>query len=105
MVIKKKIKSWIVSNDYNTHRIDYWLKKNISFVTYPTLCKLLRKGIVRVNGKRAKNNTVLRIGDRINFTRIIQQEPNLDRKEKYNLKFERGLHIFKNIRRIKSGTP
>ncbi|GIR26754.1 MAG: hypothetical protein CM15mP40_13620 [Alphaproteobacteria bacterium] len=88
MVIKKKIKSWIVSSDYNSHRIDYWLKKNISFVTYPTLCKLLRKGIVRVNGKRAKNNTVLRIGDKINFTRIIQQEPSFDRKEKYNSKFE-----------------
>ena len=88
MVTKKKIKSWTVSSDFNSHRVDYWLKKNISFVTYPTLCKLLRKGIVRVNGKRAKNNTVLRIGDRINFTRIIQQEPNLDRKEKYNLKFD-----------------
>ena len=87
MVTKKKIKSWTVSSDFNSHRIDYWLKKNISFVTYPTLCKLLRKGIVRVNGKRAKNNTVLRIGDKINFTRIIQEEPNLDRKEKYNIKF------------------
>ncbi len=88
MVIKKKKKSWIVSNDYNSHRIDYWLKKNISFVTYPTLCKLLRKGIVRVNGKRAKNNTVLRNGDKINFTRIIQQESSFDRKDKYNSKFE-----------------
>ena len=89
MVAKKKIKSWTVSSDFNSHRIDYWLKKNISFVTYPTLCKLLRKGIVRVNGKRAKNNTVLRIGDKINFTRIIQQEPSLDIKEKYNSKFEK----------------
>ena len=88
MVTKKRIKSWTVSSDFNSHRIDYWLKKNISFVTYPTLCKLLRKGIVRVNGKRAKNNTVLRIGDKINFTRIIQQEQCLDRRDKYNLKFE-----------------
>ena len=88
MVTKKKIKSWTVSSDFNSHRIDYWLKKNISFVTYPTLCKLLRKGIVRVNGKRAKNNTVLRIGDKINFTRIIRQEQILDRRDKYNLKFE-----------------
>ena len=88
MVTKKKIKSWIVSSDFNSHRIDYWLKKNISFVTYPTLCKLLRKGIVRVNGKRAKNNTVLRTGDKINFTRIIQQESSVDIKDKYNSKFE-----------------
>ena len=87
MVTKKINKSWTVSSDFKNHRIDYWLKKNISFVTYPTLCKLLRKGIVRLNGRRVKNNTVLRIGDKINFTRIIQEEPRLDRKEKYNIKF------------------
>jgi len=88
MVTKKKIKSWTVSRDFDSCRIDYWLKKNISFVTYPTLCKFLRKGTVRVNGRRAKNNTVLRIGDKINFTRIIEEEASLDRKDKYNLKFE-----------------
>ena len=57
MVTEKKIKSWTVSSDFDSCRIDYWLKKNISFFTYPTLCKLLRKGTVRVNGRRAKNDT------------------------------------------------
>ena len=87
MVTKKKIKLWIVSRDFHSQRLDYWLKKNISFITYPTLCKLLRKGIVRVNGRRAKNNTILRIGDKINFTRTIQEEPSFDKKDKYNKKF------------------
>ena len=87
MVTKKKIKLWTVSRDYNSQRLDYWLKKNISFITYPTLCKLLRKGIVRVNGRRVKNNTVLRIGDKINFTRTIQEGPSFDKKDKYNKKF------------------
>jgi len=108
MVTKKKIKSWIVSGDFNNYRIDYWLKKNISFISYPTLCKLLRKGIVRVNGKRAKNNTVLRIGDKINFTRIIQQELSLDRKDKYNLKFEefiKKLVIYKDKFKIILNKP
>ena len=89
MVTKKKIKLWTVSRDYNSQRLDYWLKKNISFITYPTLCKLLRKGIVRVNGRRVKNNTVLRIGDKINFTRTIQEGPSFDKKDKYNKKFEK----------------
>ena len=89
MVIKNKIKSWTVSSDFNSQRIDYWLKRNFSFVAYPTLCKLLRKGTVRVNGRRAKNNTVLKIGDKINFTRIIQEEPSVDRKNKYNIKFSK----------------
>ena len=108
MVIKKKIKSWIVSDDYNSHRIDYWLKKNISFVTYPTLCKLLRKGVVRVNGKRAKNSTVLRIGDKINFTRIIQGELSTDRKDKYNTKFEeyiKNLVVYKDKFKILLNKP
>ena len=87
MVIKKNIKLWTVSGDFNNQRLDYWLKKNISFVSYPTLCKLLRKGIVRVNGRRVKNNTVLKFGDKINFTRTIQKELCLNRREKYNNKF------------------
>ena len=87
MVTKKKIKLWTVSRDFNSQRLDYWLKKNVSSITYPTLCKLLRKGIVRVNGRRVKNNTVLRIGDKINFTRTIQEEQSFYKKDKYNKKF------------------
>jgi len=88
MVTEKKIKHWTVSSDFNCQRVDYWLKKNISFASYPTLCKLLRKGIIRVNGRRVKNNTVLKSGDKINFTRTIQQEASYDKKQKYNKKFE-----------------
>ena len=108
MVNEKKIKSWTVCSDFDRCRIDYWLKKNISFVTYPILCKLLRKGTVRVNGRRAKNNTVLRIGDKINFTRIIQQEPSLDRKNKYNIKFEefiKKLVVYKDKFKILLNKP
>ena len=108
MVTKKKIKSWTVSSDFNSHRIDYWLKKNISFVTYPTLCKLLRKGTVRVNGRRAKNHTVLRFGDKINFTRFIQKKPSLDRKDKYNIKFEefiKKLVVYKDKFKILLNKP
>ena len=108
MVNEKKIKSWTVCSDFDRCRIDYWLKKNISFVTYPILCKLLRKGTVRVNGRRAKNNTVLRIGDKINFTRIIQQEPSLGRKDKYNIKFKefiKKLIVYKDKFKILLNKP
>ena len=81
MVIKKKIKVWTVSNDFNDQRIDYWLKKNISFVSYPSICKLLRKGIIRVNGKRVRNNDILKFGDKINFTRTIKEEESSDKKK------------------------
>ena len=108
MVTEKKIKSWTVSSDFDSCRIDYWLKKNISFFTYPTLCKLLRKGTVRVNGRRAKNNTVLRFGDKINFTRFIQKDPSLDRKDKYNIKFEefiKKLVVYKDKFKILLNKP
>ena len=82
MVTKKKIKLWKVSSDFDNQRIDYWLKKNISYITYPTVCKWLRKGIVRVNGKRVRNNDILKFGDKINFTRTIKEEESSDKKKK-----------------------
>ena len=108
MVTKKKIKLWTVSSDFNCQRVDYWLKKNISFASYPTLCKLLRKGIIRVNGRRVKNNTVLKSGDKINFTRTIQQEVSYDKKQKYNKKFEefiKQLVVYKDKFKILLNKP
>ena len=108
MVTEKKIKLWTVSSDFNCQRVDYWLKKNISFASYPTLCKLLRKGIIRVNGRRVKNNTVLKSGDKINFTRTIQQEVSYDKKQKYNKKFEefiKQLVVYKDKFKILLNKP
>ena len=108
MVIKKKIKVWTVSNDFNDQRIDYWLKKNISFVSYPSICKLLRKGIIRVNGKRVRNNDILKFGDKINFTRTIKEEESSDKKKKYNNKFAefiRKLVVYKDEFKIVLNKP
>ena len=72
------------------------------------MCKWLRKGIVRVNGKRVKNNEVLRIGDKINFTRSIQEEQSLDRREKYNDKFSefiKKLVVYKDNFKILLNKP
>ena len=108
MVTEKRIKLWTVSSDFNNQRIDYWLKKNISFASYPTLCKLLRKGIVRVNKRRVKNNTVLKTGDKINFTRRIHQEPISDKKDQYNKKFSefiKKLVVYKDKFKILLNKP
>ena len=64
----QKVKNeWNVSEEFNKQRIDYWLKKNISDLPYPVLCQLIRKGVVRVNGKRIKNSKLLRTGDIVMF--------------------------------------
>ncbi len=99
MVIQRKKNQWVVSDEFNNQRIDYWLKKNFSFITYPSLCKLIRKGTVRVNGKRIKNSSTIFSGDLINLSRPIQETPHSKNKEEYNRKFSKfinGLVIYKD---------
>ena len=45
---------WIIRKDFNNLRIDYWLKKKFSNLSYPSICKIIRKGQVKVNKKRSK---------------------------------------------------
>ena len=33
-------------------RIDYWLKKKPSHLSYPIICKIIRKGQVKVNKEK-----------------------------------------------------
>ena len=68
---QNNLTEWKITEEFNNQRIDYWLKKKISFIPYPTLCKFIRKGIVRVNGRRIKNSSILNTGDIIKFSRFI----------------------------------
>ena len=92
MVIQRKKNQWVVSDEFNNQRIDYWLKKKISFISYPSLCKLIRKGVVRVNGKRIKNSSIICSGDTIYFSRTIQEVSNHKKKNKYNEKFSKFIN-------------
>lgn len=71
MCIEKDKNEWIVKEDFNEERLDYWLKKKIPKISYPILCKFIRKGIVRVNGRRIKNSYLLNSGDIVKFSRKI----------------------------------
>ena len=53
---------WVVDQDFNGLRIDYWIKK-FSNLSYPSICKIIRKGQLRVNKKRVKNTFVVTTGD------------------------------------------
>ena len=50
---------WIIRKDFNGLRIDYWLKKKFSNLSYPSICKIIRKGQVKVNKKKVKNSLIL----------------------------------------------
>ena len=98
MVIRNK-NHWKVSEDFNKQRLDYWLKKKLSTVPYPTICQLIRKGVIKLNGKRTKNSSILSTGDLINFSRDIKEEGINKSAVTYNQKFSefiQSLVIFKN---------
>ena len=77
MIIPKSVYEWKVSDDFDGSRVDYWFKKQFTNLTYPYICKLIRKGIIRVNGKRTRNHIVLNSGDLIKLSRKLDlaQEP------------------------------
>ena len=89
---------WKVTKEFDNQRIDYWLKKKITNISYPILCKFIRKGVVRINGKRIKNSSIINTGDLIKFSRIIRYEVD-DNKDHYNEKFSefiKSLVLFKD---------
>lgn len=51
-----------VSEDDEGQRLDRWLKRNVPEIPYVLIQKLLRKGQMRVDGKRAKADTRLSAG-------------------------------------------
>ena len=56
---------WTIGADYNNKRIDYFLKKKLPSLSYPIICKIIRKGQLKVNGKKTNNSYFLKIGDTI----------------------------------------
>jgi 23S rRNA pseudouridine955/2504/2580 synthase len=56
-----------VSEDDDGQRLDRWLKKNVSFIPYVLIQKLIRKGQIRVDGKKAKGDTRLVAGQQVSL--------------------------------------
>ncbi|NRA86893.1 MAG: RluA family pseudouridine synthase, partial [Rhizobiales bacterium] len=70
-----------VIQDEHEMRLDRWFKIHYPDVTFGMLQKLLRKGHIRINGKRAKSNS------RIEADQIIRVPPlNLERRDYSNQK-------------------
>jgi 23S rRNA pseudouridine955/2504/2580 synthase len=63
-----------VQPDDDGQRLDRWLKKNVPEIPYGLLQKLLRKGQMRVDGKRAQPDTRLSAGQDIRIP-PVQDKP------------------------------
>ena len=78
---------WIVEEDFSESRIDYFFKKKYPKLSYPSICKLFRKGLVRVNGRRVKNSCSLTLGDKIRITRNLNLKDDLKTEKKVDQKY------------------
>ena len=97
MVNKQNIPSeWLIDENFTNQRIDYFLKKKNPGLSFPNICKMLRKGVVKVNSKRVKNSYILKEKDLV-VSRLNISTPNVKKKLSLRLKyFFDNLIIFKN---------
>ena len=98
---------WIVGAAYNNKRIDYFLKKKLTFLSYPIICKLIRKGQLKVNGQKISNSYFLKDGDSIKLyfdisTNTQKKKINVDQKV---IKEVKSWIIFKNKNFIAFNKP
>ncbi|MEL0124156.1 MAG: RluA family pseudouridine synthase [Alphaproteobacteria bacterium] len=97
MVNEKNIPSeWLIDDDFTNQRVDYFLKKKNPSLSFPNICKMLRKGVVKVNSKRVKNSYILKEKDLV-VSRLNISTPNIKKKVSLRHKsFFDNLVIFKN---------
>lgn len=62
-----------VAKDDDEQRLDRWLKKNMPNLSYVLVQKLLRKGQIRIDGKRAKPDTRLKAGQEVKIPPSARQ--------------------------------
>ena len=105
---KKSENEWIIEKDFDDLRIDYWLKKKNPHLSYPIICKIIRKGQVKVNKRKVKNNSVIHTGDRVKLFIKINQEKVKNLNTELKLKFSEEIKkwvIFKNQEFIALNKP
>ena len=97
MVNKQNIPSeWLIKDDFDSQRIDYFLKKKNPKLSFPNICTLLRKGIVKVNNKKVKNTYILKEKDLV-VSRLNFLPPTVKKKiSSRNKLFFDNLVIFKD---------
>jgi len=78
------ISSCDVSSDEANLRLDRWFKRHYPGLSHVQLQKLLRKGDVRIDGKRAKANTRLEAGQKIRIPPLGEQKTEVKKSDNIN---------------------
>ena len=63
----------IITDEFNDSKLIGWLKKYYPDYPYTLLCKLVRKGNIRVNGSRCETNRILKLNDKIKIPSLLKQ--------------------------------
>ena len=97
---------WSIGVDFNNKRIDYFLKKKLPSLSYPIICKIIRKGQLKLMEKKAYNSDLLKNGDTIKLYLIFllrkKRKPLIDEKL---IKEVKSWIIFKNNNLIAFNKP
>lgn len=100
-----------VSEDDDGQRLDRWLKKYVPEMPYVLAQKLMRKGNLRVDGKRAKPDTRLKSGQEVRIPPFAENKAHKSEpKEKpalspQDVKYIRSLVIFEDADVIALNKP
>ncbi|HNS44914.1 MAG TPA: S4 domain-containing protein, partial [Alphaproteobacteria bacterium] len=84
-----------VEEDADGQRLDRWLKKKLPKTPYALIQKMLRTGQVRVDGKRAKAETRLEVGQDVRLPPAEQKTEKLTfRAQKGDREFLDSITLF-----------
>ncbi len=75
-----------ISSDDDGQRLDRWLRKKRPDLPYVLIQKLLRKGVVKIDGKRAKSDARLTAGQEVRVPQILEDETGRSRASSAALK-------------------
>ncbi|MCE3233460.1 MAG: rluC [Rickettsiaceae bacterium] len=81
-----KVQTVIVNSEDNDIRLDRWFKRNYPSVSHVSIEKALRKGQIRVDGKRVKashrlkTGEIVRVPPMVEYVREPKAKPEIDKK-------------------------
>ena len=73
-----------VDEEFHNKRVDYWIKKKIPTLSYPLICKIIRKGKIKVNKKKIKSSHKIKSNDKIDFYDFKFEERIIQKKISFN---------------------
>ena len=75
----------LVTEDDNGARIDRWFKRHFPQITFGKLQKMMRKGDVRLNGKRVKGKEIVEVGMEVRVPPINGELKEKPREDTYHM--------------------